>query len=280
MIKEDNTICNLPPSKDYPIWSERLLRQRIAEDKKILDYLVFDEEYCVSASTIALYQFQNQPLWGKFKSAIFDSKCGIVLSGRSTKSHLTSFAQKCLFAGLEFQREFARQIGLAGHNVIATGRLAYFSTRSYNTSNLDWVALHQMADYQPLQNHTFVFETVSISDNKYLFAYRNCSRHLTEKICNSLFFNHALYVLNSNHLEQNLGWRVRKFHGKSLIDQSANFHPHQSLANLSLKSIMTEVLDKKHLRYGNCLADFYELPQMTEAHKKAYYSSKRPDSLY
>ena len=43
---------------------------------------------------------------------------------------------------------------------------------------------------------------------------------------------------------------------------------------------MNELLDKKHARYGNYLADYYELPLISDAHKSAYSNSKRPDTLF
>ena len=280
MLKKESDIWNLPSGHKYRFWSQKLLRQRIGIDQEIDKYLIEDELYCVNPATIALYQFQKQPLLGKYKSVIFDCNQGIVLSCRSTQAHLTSFAQNCLLAGLEFQREFARKINLVGHNVIATGRLAYFSLRSYNTGNIDWIALHNMASFESLRNNVTAFESVTTNRFSYIFTYDNCSRHISRKVSDSLFFNHALYLLGTLHLKSNLGWRVKRSVGDSLIDQSSYFHPHQSLEELSLKKVMSELLDKKHARYGNYLADYYELPLISDAHKSAYSNSKRPDTLF
>lgn len=43
---------------------------------------------------------------------------------------------------------------------------------------------------------------------------------------------------------------------------------------------MSELLAKKHIRYGNYLADYYELPQLLDAHHIAYANSTRPDTLF
>lgn len=279
MISKESDVWNLPANKKYRIWSQKLLQERI-EDKEVVKYVVNDDCYCINPATMALYQFQKQPLLGKYKSVIFDCQQGIILSCRSTKAHLTSFSQRCLFAGLEFQREFARHINLAGHNVIATGRLAYFSLRSYNTGNIDWVALHNMVGFKTLRNNVTAFETLKHNQFSYIFTYEDCSRHIPHKVSDSLFFNHALYLLSTSHLEQNLGWQVKSFQGKSLIDQTSYFHPHQSLKELSLKTVMSELLAKKHIRYGNYLADYYELPQLLDAHHIAYANSTRPDTLF
>ncbi|QYN59330.1 hypothetical protein GYM68_08790 [Lactobacillus panisapium] len=271
---------NLPQGQEYRVWSKAILRQKVGHDQVLNDYLVEDGHYSINQKTLALYEFQQQPLLGKYKSVIFDIQAGIILSYNSTRSLFTTFSKECLLAGLEFQREFARKINLKNHNTIATGRLAYFSTRSYNSGNIDWVALHQMVAFQPLNLSAVAFKTVSCGDSDYIFAFDNCSRYISEQIDNGLFYNHALYQLASVHLERILGWHVTATKGKSLIDQPEYFHPHEPLTNLSLKHILASLLDKKQQRYGHYLANFYEFPELVESHRIIRQISQRPDTLY
>lgn len=271
---------NLPQGREYRVWSKAILRQRVGHDQVLNDYLVENENYLINPKTLALYEFQQKPLLGKYKSVIFDIQDGIVLSFNSTRSLFTAFSKECLLAGLEFQREFARKIHLKNHNTIATGRLAYFSTRSYNSGNIDWVALHQMAAFQTLSLTAVAFKTVSYAGSDYVFAFDNCSRYIREQIVNGLFYNHALYQVASAHLERILGWRVTSTKGKSLIDQPEYFHPHKPLTNLSLKRILINLLDKKQQRYGHYLANFYEFPELVESHRIIRQISQRPDTLY
>lgn len=280
MSKKNSKSWNLPPGKEYHIWSKAILRQKVGHDKALNSYLVEDENYCINQQTIALYEFQNEPLLGKFKSVIFDCQEGIVLSRNSSQAMFTAFGKKCLLAGLEFQREFAQKINLKGHNIIATGRMAYFSMRSYNSGSIDWISLHQMAEFQPLSISAIAFKSITCGSTSYVFAFYNCSRYIRQRLCNSLVYNHILFKLAAAHLEQSLGWQVKQVQGQLLIDQSEYFHPHISLTELSLKEILVDLLDKKQKRYGRCLAEVYELPQLTEFHQTVHQASQRPDTLY
>lgn len=280
MADKKDKCWNLPHEKEYRFWSEKLLKQKVGKDKLLNNYLLVNENYCVSPSTIALYSFHDNLLLGKYKSAIFDSECGIVLTRKSSRSVFTSFCNRCLLTGLEFQRELSRKMHLQGHNIIATGRLAYFSTRSYNTGSFDWISLHQMADFQTGGLTSITFETVPCNNVSYVFSFKNCSRYIHEKLINGLVYNHALCLLARNHLERMSGWKIRNVRGNSLIDQQAYVHPDDFATELSLKEIFAEVLLKKQARYGRFLTSVYELPYLPEYHKIACQSSHRPETLF
>ena len=188
---------NLPQGQEYRVWSKAILRQKVGHDQVLNDYLVEDEHYSINQKTLALYEFQQKPLLGKYKSVIFDIQAGIILSYNSTRSLFTSFSKECLLAGLEFQREFARKINLKNHNTIATGRLAYFSTRSYNSGNIDWVALHQMVAFQPLNLSAVAFKTVSCGDSDYIFAFDIAVATLVSKLTTVCFI---IMLFISSHL--------------------------------------------------------------------------------
>lgn len=280
MIDKKDKCWNLPQEEKYRVWSGQLLKQKVGKDRLLNNYLLVNDNYCINPNTIALYSFQENLLLGKYKSAIFDTEYGIILTRKSSRSVFTSFCNCCLLTGLEFQRELARKIHIQGQNIIATGRLAYFSTRSYNTGSFDWVALHQMADYQTKGKTSVTFETVPCGNTSYFFAFTNCSRYVNEKLTNGLVYNHALCLLAQRHLEQRSGWKIRNVRGNSLIDQPAYVHPHDFPNELSLKSIFTEVLEKKQVRYGQVLASVYELPYYSDYHKIACQNSSRPDTLF
>lgn len=280
-MKDKKDKCwNLPQGKEYRVWSEQLLKQKVGKDRLLNNYLFVNENYCINSNTIALYSFKDHLLLGKYKSAIFDTECGIILTRKSSRSVFTSFCNRCLLTGLEFQRELARKIRIQGQNIIATGRLAYFSTRSYNSGSFDWVALHQMADYETKGKTSVTFKTVPCGKISYFFAFSNCSRYIHEKLTNGLVYNHALCLLAQRHLEQKSGWKIRNVRGNSLIDQPAYVHPSNFANEFSLKEIFAEVLEKKQVRYGQVLTSVYELPYYSEYHKIACQNSRRPDTLF
>ena len=122
MLAKKQQTLNLPREKEHRVWSKDILRQKVGVDQTINMYLTKDTNYQINRDTIAIYEFQKEPLLGKYKSVIFDCQKGIVLCQDSTRSLFTAFGQKCLLAGLEFQRDFASKLNLTSCNIIATGR--------------------------------------------------------------------------------------------------------------------------------------------------------------
>ncbi|CAM3152645.1 hypothetical protein SAMN04487792_0565 [Lactobacillus bombicola] len=279
-MNKKHTTCRLPHSPRYQVWSKQLLQERIEKDKVVEQYLIRTNTYLLNANTLAIYEFQQQPFLGIYKSVIFDCQEGIILCQQSSSTLITTFAQKALLGGLEFQRELADKLNLKGHNVIATGNLAYFSLQSYNSSNVDSIALHQISKFKFLNSATVIFKTINYNGHRYSFIFDKHSKYLFEKISNALFFNHVISKLLANHAAIYFGITLSKKRGPSLIDQSDYFHPHKAIGDLSLKSIISAVNQKRQLRYVHYLADEFEMPYLIEANKTVYYLSKRPDTLY
>ncbi|WEV36838.1 hypothetical protein [Lactobacillus sp. ESL0677] len=269
----------LPTAKKYRNWSKAKLQEEV-QSPALSGYLVDDAKYRVNENTLAIYQFQKQPLLNKYKSAIFDLQKGIVLCTSSSRSLINSFTQNNLLGGLEFQREFANWLNQRSHYVIATGKRAYFSMHGYTTGDTDWVALHHMANFRSLGKSTIAFNTVTCRGLTYTFTFTDCTRYISTQVYSSLYYNHAMYKLGSNHLEYSLGWQVRRTQGKSLLDKRAYFHPHPTLNTSSLKDIYQAVLDKSHARYGQCLAKLLEQPLIQDDHHTVYLSSRRPNTLF
>ncbi|WEV70754.1 hypothetical protein OZY43_07410 [Lactobacillus sp. ESL0785] len=279
MPKATNQGWHLPTTPEYRQWSKAKLRERIGHDQKLDNYLVRNQNYYINANTLALYEFQKKPLLGKYKSVLFDAEAGIILSERSSQALITAFCRQNLLTGLEFQRELSVKLHLQAHYVIATGKLAFFSMRSYTTGAVDWVALHQMNEYRSLGKRAIAFESVKLGGIRYTFSFYHCSRYISSQVCNSVYYNHAVWQLGTMHLGS-LGWQVRRTQSKSMIDQKQYFEPAPSLNNFSLKQVWQELLDKQHARYGAYLTDYYELASIQEAHCFVYLLSRRPDTLY
>ena len=280
MLAKKQQTLNLPREKEHRVWSKDILRQKVGVDQTIEMYLTKDANYQINRDTIAIYEFQKEPLLGKYKSVIFDCQKGIVLCQNSTRSLFTAFGQKCLLAGLEFQRDFASKLNLTSRNIIATGRLAYFSLRSYNSGSIDWVSLHQMIGFRAINISSVVFKTVPYGEISYIFAYYDCSHYVVDQISNSLVYNHILCELLIAHFEQSLGWQVQRPKGESLIDQPEYFHPHDPYNDLAIKPLLLELQDKRQQRYGRCLADYLELPLLTEFHRAVRKVTQRRDTLF
>lgn len=277
IVRKENSQWNLPLKAEYRKWSKTLIRERIGKDALLDQYLITDPDYCINPDTLVLYQFQHQPLFGEYKSVIFDRRKGIVLSRRSSSALFTAFSRRNLLAGLEFQRYLARRFNFRGSNVIATGRLAYFSTRSYNRGNIDWIALHRMVDASDLSISSLAFKTI---DYNYCFIFDQCSRYIGTQLSRSLTYNHVLFKLIHTHLQDSLGWQIKQPKGQSLIDQTDYFFPSPVTDNHQLKDAVMELLHQKQLQYINELSDYYELPFLRQADYPIFRFSCRLDTLY
>lgn len=277
-MRKENSQWHLPLKPEYRNWSKKLIREQVGKDPYLTPYLCTDADYGINPNTLVIYQFQNQPLLGKYKSVIFDRSQGIVLSRRSSCALMTAFGRRKLLAGLEFQRYLARKLKFRGSNVIATGRLAYFCTRSYNQGNVDWIALHQMVDEHNLSITSLAFKTL---DRNYCFNFAHCIHYIGRQLSPSLTYNHLLCELIQAHLQDYLGWQIKLIRGQSLIDQPVYFLPCPAIAaDQQLKDVIKELLQEQQLRHLNELSDYYELPFLRQTDYPVFRFSCRLDTLY
>lgn len=77
-------IISLPTDIKYRNWSKDLTKWRIENDAQLAQYITYDNKYRLNKNTLAVYEFKQNPILGKYKAVAFDLNRGIVLSQKST----------------------------------------------------------------------------------------------------------------------------------------------------------------------------------------------------
>lgn len=131
----------------YRHWSKQLVEKRLIEDPLVRQYVVHDDEYHFNPNTIAIYNFADNPMFGKYKTVVLDKQDGIVISVKSSKSVLHKYTKHVLISGLSLQKSIARILGLASFHSISLVHLVFFSLHAYSKRNTDWVGLHFSEDF-------------------------------------------------------------------------------------------------------------------------------------
>ncbi|MDF7638184.1 hypothetical protein PT285_01870 [Lactobacillus sp. ESL0791] len=270
----------LPLNPKYCHWSKEFIESHVGRDTELTAYIHIDPSYQVNSNMLALYEFQRKPLLNQFKSVVIDREQGIILSKRSSQALINDLIKNHFLAGLTFQKEIAQRLNFKSHYVLATGRLAYFSTHGYTTGNTDWLSLHQMVNYQVSEINRVKFKSLPINGLNYTFEFVNCGRYIKRKISDSLYYNYVLSQLGQAHLENILGWNVVKKRSQSLLDKAEYYLPHFIHEPFTIRDIWNDVLQHKYLKYGECMADLFELQLIREDHYFVYRLSRRGDNLF
>ena len=69
----------LPTYIGYHHWTKQLVKEKVERDPLIQKATVYDDKYRFCRNTIAIYNFENNPVFGKYKTVIIDYKKGFVL---------------------------------------------------------------------------------------------------------------------------------------------------------------------------------------------------------
>lgn len=137
----------LPTHIGYHHWTKQLVKEKVERDPLIQKATVYDDKYRFCRNTIAIYNFEDNPVFGKYKTVIVDYEKGFVLYKKASRSILRSYSTSTLLSGLCLQKFIARNIGLRSYLSISLVHLIFFSMQTYTKNNTDWVGLHFFQDF-------------------------------------------------------------------------------------------------------------------------------------
>ncbi|GHW00699.1 hypothetical protein lacNasYZ03_03860 [Lactobacillus nasalidis] len=126
-----------------------------------------DEDYLISPSTVAVYDFQMCPLLGRYRTIAYDAESGWILLEKKTCRRLVHQLRKQEPAHeLTIKKQLCQQLGMSDQYVQSFGSHAYFSFFIIRHKPLDLVALHQMKLFECAGNRG-LFLTL---DRRYCFG--------------------------------------------------------------------------------------------------------------
>lgn len=171
-------------------------------------------------------------------------------------------------------------LGFKYHHVISVWQHAYFSLNGYFDQNTDWVSLHQMQDYRIAGN-----ELTFVSKLGTKFKFKNCHRHLPQRIGESITHNWILSkIIKESFHEMGLHLHScrRLKQNKSMLHDE-NFLLQQSIVNhdrLMLKEIMSQLQAVDVEQVGKIISNLFDLKLNQDDLRLIKTESKRKDSIY
>ena len=269
--------AGLPQEK---IWSKEKIKKEVEAKQGLADYMHEDSTYSINPKMIALYNFADEPLLGKFKAVIFDQEKGIVLCKKSSQQLVHDLFKNKLLFGASFQKYINEMLGFKYHHIISVWQTAYFSLNGYFDQNTDWISLHQMSDYQ-VRKQVIHFMTVS----GYRFEFSNCCHHLPLRIGEGITHNWILgKIIKESFREMGLHLhtckRIRR--GESILHNENYLIPKPTLNQdeIMLKQIMAQLEDLDFKQIGRAMSNLFDLPINDSDLKLIRRVSKRQDSIY
>ena len=272
--------AGLPQVEKKRIWSKKIIESCILEDKDLKPYLHEDSTYALNPHLLALYNFAQTPIAGKYKSVIFDQRKGIVLSKRCSRQLVHELFKKKLLFGASLQKHINEMLGFKYHHVISVWQHAYFSLNGYFDQNTDWISLHQMQDYQVKGN-----ELKFISNSGHEFKFKNCQRHLPQRIGESITHNWILgKIIKESFREMGLHLHScrRLTHGDNIL-HNERFILEQRIINhdeIMLKEIMTKLQALNFEQFSKAIGNLFDLKLNQDDLRLIQAETKRDDSVY
>lgn len=279
LISQDYKLI-LPTQPEYRHWSKILIKERIEKDSIIRDITVHDDKYHFCPSTVAIYNFKDDPILGEYKTVIIDVEQGIILSRKSTRSILHSYSTKVLLSGLSLQKFLAKNIGLISYHSLSLVHLVFFSMHTYTKNNTDWVGLHFFQNFFASDN-TIEFSSIPIDGINFTFSFDHKNPCIHQRIRESLMHN-ATLLHQAHHYHESIVW---KCNGRSHHTGSMIFNPYfitrtHSLVSPNFKYIIDQMIHDWHYIYVKHIAHEYDMSYLIKDHPLLYQVVKRKRQNY
>lgn len=271
----------LPTQQEYRYWSKEKLIDRLENDEYIRRIVVYDDKYHFNKYTVAIYDFNKNPIFGKFKAVILDKERGIVLCKKHTKSILHKYTKNVLLSGLSFQKAVARILGLTSYHSISLAHMVFFSLQTYGTKNTDWVGLHFFSDYELLEGNIITFASVEINHRYYTFEFEYSTPDIYQRITDSLTHNEMISRMVHAHLES-LTWVCdsNTHDTGSMIFNPDYYREIDKVLAFSFKYFVDQVVHDWHYIYMRCIASEYDMKFLLDEHHVFYRKAQRNRQNY
>lgn len=270
----------LPTHNGYRHWNKQLVKESVESYPSIKRITVYDDKYHFCRNTVAIYNFEDDPIFDKYKTVIINVKKGFVLYKKTTRALLRSYSTKTLLSGLGLQKFIARNIGLHSYHSIFLVHLVFFSMHTYTKKNTDWVGLHFFQDFF-VGDNTIDFLSIPIQEINYVFSFEHNNPQIHQRIRDSLMHNSCLSrKIHEYHKAVAWDCEDHAHDTGSMIFNPDFLTKTHSLTFHTLKHIADEIIHDWIYIYMQHVADEYELECWVEDHKYFYSFLKRKHQNY
>lgn len=238
--------ANLPTATEFQVWDKEKIRKYIPNHQALKEYITIDSTYKIKPSMIVLFDFSSEPIIGKYKSVIFDTEAGIILTTKNSRQLFNSLSQSSTL-GLKYQNKLRQQLGLKRKHVFALGNYAYFSLNGFSQLNTSWLALHQLSDFIQLAETEAPASTIKLNSTQYLFKFTSCAPHIQKRLHESITLNQELKETAIN-FQNELG--LNQTLNDSLLTEEERLFKLQLATKPTLASLIKQVHNDDFEQYS------------------------------
>ncbi|MCT7814114.1 MAG: hypothetical protein N4Q77_05905 [Lactobacillus iners] len=285
-MKKRQLKTKLPYKEKTYQWSKEIIREKLhfASGSELLQYVVHMDNYAVSAMMMAMYDFDKDPLEGKYKAVIFDQNHGIVLSTRNTRQIIGDFLNNEIFEyqlGLAVQKKIARSMNLNRYHALSFNKFAFFSLKGFTNGKTSWLNLSALTEFS-LHRRNASFTSVEVNGSQHIFCFdkvvANLDKVLSEAITHNLVVKRGLLAYESKLMGRPV---VSGREKKSLLNDSQYF-AYEIMPKCDanyLVSMSKGIWHDIFLLFGKRLFKLLEINWNYEDYKEAYKHNNRINYL-
>lgn len=198
---------NLPKAKKYRVLSKEKITEYLKQ-RSFIKYVHEDSNYRFNKDVIAVYNFEDQLLNGKYASFIIDAKKGFILSKKTPKRMLHHMFNHQLLANVSLQKMINQILNIKFHHGVSLWQYAFASINGYCDKSSDWVGLHQMVDYK-CKARAVVLTSKKIHGVQYQFVFEHGQKHFAKRLNEAITHNWVMSKLIENTIAQH-GWHIHE----------------------------------------------------------------------
>ncbi|MCZ3621640.1 hypothetical protein [Lactobacillus mulieris] len=241
-----NHQANLPTATEFQVWDKDKIREYIPHHDALKKYITINSDYEVQPSMIVLFDFSSEPIATKYKSVIFDTQAGIILTTKNSRQLFNSLSKNSTL-GLKYQNKLREQLGLKRKHVFALGNYAYFSLNGFSQINTSWLALHQFSDFIQLAETEAQASTIQLNSTQYLFKFSSCAPQIQKRLHESITLNQELKQTAIN-FQRELG--LNQTINNNLLTEEERLFKLQMANKPSLASLIKQVQNDDFEQYS------------------------------
>lgn len=114
----------------------------------LIPFVFENSNYELDESMVALYDFHQGPIRGKYQTVISDKKDSIILYQKNSRQSINHLLKDQVILGAALQKKLQKELGFHYRHIISLREITYFSVRAHSEKHTFWIGLRRMQTIQ------------------------------------------------------------------------------------------------------------------------------------
>lgn len=251
-----NLLCRgLPKRHKYRDLSKDSILNLLLTDRYLQKHTHVDNDYSFNKEIVAIFNFEDQPIFEKYASLIVDAKLGLILCEKSPKRMLHHLFIKDLLLNVQLQKLINGLLNFKFNHSVSLGQHAFLAIHGYSQKSTAWVGMHQMVDFD-CNASSVTFKTRKIHGVQYKIKIHHGQKYFARRIRECITHNWAFKMIYENTFKAH-GWHLHKCDRqirKQSILHNSDYLIKRDL-KFSTKHYLKEIVEKINDDYFNCIIE-------------------------